>query len=54
MNLAPLYDEESDPTGRYGQFWLGEDELVVYDRENPSAWIRMTAAGVDEGSTTGS
>ena len=51
MNMAPLYEEDRGPEGRYGEFRLGEEELVVYDRENPSAWIRMSASALGEGST---
>lgn len=56
MNMAPLYEEdpETGPEGRYGEFRLGEEELVVYDRENPSAWVRMSAPALGEGSATGS
>lgn len=42
MNMSLLHaDGEGAAGGRYGQFRLGEDELVVYDRENSAAWIRV-------------
>lgn len=42
MNMSLLHaDGESDAGGRYGEFRLGDGELVVYDRENSSAWVRV-------------
>ena len=52
--MAPLYEEEGRMEGRYGRFRLGEDELVVFDRENPEAWVRMAAPALGEGRATGS
>lgn len=40
MNMSLLHsDDGGDTGGRYGQFRLGEDGLVVYDRENSAAWV---------------
>lgn len=42
MNTSLLHAEQRDePTSRYGQFRLGEGDLVVYDRENADAWVRI-------------
>ena len=43
MNMS-LLQSDGGPGGResrYGQFRLGEDGLVVFDRENASAWVRV-------------
>lgn len=29
-----------DQSGRYGSFETADGELLVYDRENPGAWIQ--------------
>lgn len=49
MNMSLLHAKgEGDHEGRYGQFRLGEDEFVVYDRENAGAWARVSPpASVD-------
>ena len=41
MNMSLLHTEDGASEGRYGQFRLGDDELVVYDRENSAAWVRV-------------
>ena len=38
MDITPLHASDD---GRYSEFRLDDDDLVVYDRENPSAWIRV-------------
>lgn len=49
MNMSLLgKDGGAEREGRYGQFRLGEDELVVFDRENQAAWVRVSPpASVD-------
>lgn len=42
MNMSLLGDDGGSDAGRYGQFRIGEEELVVFDRENVSAWVRMS------------
>ena len=34
-------DEESD---RYAELNIGDEEFVIYDRENHQAWIQSTVA----------
>ena len=34
-------DEESD---RYAELNIGDEEFVIYDRENHQAWIQSTEA----------
>lgn len=42
----PVDDEQAD---RYGELNIGDEEFVVYDRENHQAWVQSTlAVGVDE------
>lgn len=41
MNMSLLHANDGGDEGRYGQFRLGDDGLVVYDRENASAWVRV-------------
>ena len=42
MNMSLLHTDGADARDdRYGQFRLGDDGLVVYDRENASAWVRV-------------
>jgi hypothetical protein len=36
-------DEESE---RYAELTIGEEEFVIYDRENHQAWIQSTQAVV--------
>ena len=33
-------DGDADSEGRYATFGLTDEDIVIYDRENPSAWIR--------------
>jgi hypothetical protein len=40
MNMTLLHTDDGD---RYGQFRV-DDALVVYDRENASAWARVSPA----------
>lgn len=45
MNMTLLHAGDD---GRYGEFHIDEDDLVVYDRENPGAWVRIeTPAAVE-------
>jgi len=44
MNIALLRDGDD---GRYGEFIIDED-LVVYDRENPKAWIWVESPATAE------
>ena len=46
MNMTLLH---ADYDGRHGEFRLDEEDLVVYDRENPSAWIRVESPTSVEG-----
>ena len=46
MNTTVLH---ADDDGRYGEFRLDDEDLVVYDRENPGAWIRVESPAVVEG-----
>jgi hypothetical protein len=34
-------DEQAD---RYAELTIGDDEFVIYDRENHQAWIQSTVA----------
>ncbi|WP_254274055.1 DUF7331 family protein [Haloarcula marina] len=37
------------PERRYAELHIGDDEFVIYDRENHQAWIQSTVAlDVDE------
>ncbi|MEF8814050.1 MAG: hypothetical protein V5A55_09560 [Halovenus sp.] len=41
--------DETDATGtgntdRYGELTIGDEEFVVYDRQNHQAWIQSTVA----------
>jgi hypothetical protein len=39
----------ADDTERYSELTIGDDEFVVYDRENHQAWIQSTVArSIDE------
>ncbi len=38
MNTTMLHAGDD---GRYGEFTVSDDDLVVYDRENHSAWLRI-------------
>ena len=39
-------DEESD---RYAELNIGDEEFVIYDRENHQAWVQSSVAvGVDD------
>lgn len=42
---APVADEESE---RYAELNIGDEEFVIYDRENHQAWIQSTEALVVE------
>ena len=44
-NTTALHDDD----GRYGEFRLDEEDLVVYDRENPGTWIRVESPTSVEG-----
>ena len=46
MNMSLLHAADAD--GRYGQFRLGDDELVVYDRERASARVRIAPSATLE------
>jgi hypothetical protein len=35
---------ESVEQDRYADLTIGDDEFVIYDRENHQAWIQSTAA----------
>lgn len=43
MNMSLLHTDggAGGHEDRYGQFRLGDDELIVYDRENSRAWVRV-------------
>jgi hypothetical protein len=36
--------EEGDQSTRYGELNIGDEEYVIYDRENHQAWIQSTVA----------
>ncbi len=38
MNTNRLHAGDDD---RYGEFRLGDEGIVVYDRENSDAWLRV-------------
>lgn len=33
-------DDGTDSEDRYAAFGLTDEDMVIYDRENPDAWIR--------------
>jgi hypothetical protein len=33
-----------DETNRYAELTIGDEEFVIYDRENHQAWIQSTVA----------
>ncbi len=33
-----------DDSGRYAEITIGDDDFVIYDRENHQAWIQSTLA----------
>ena len=35
---------ETDQSTRYGELNIGDEEYVIYDRENHQAWIQSTVA----------
>ncbi len=37
-------DSETDRETEYGAFRTGEGELVVYERDNPDAWLQSDGA----------
>lgn len=45
MNMTLLHAGDD---GRYGEFHLDGDDLVVYDRENTSAWVRIESPAAVE------
>lgn len=47
MTLLNTQTTSEEPGGRYGQFRLGENDVVVYDRENADAWLRTTPVALD-------
>jgi hypothetical protein len=36
-------DVRTDGARRYAELSIGDDEFVIYDRENHQAWIQSTA-----------
>jgi hypothetical protein len=34
--------------GRYGEFHIDDEDLIVYDRENPAAWVRIESPAAVE------
>jgi hypothetical protein len=41
--------DASAETRRYAELLIGEDEFVIYDRENHQAWIQSTVSvSIDE------
>jgi hypothetical protein len=48
MTTNATDDEErpatSDETRRYAELNIGDEEFVIYDRENHQAWIQSTVA----------
>jgi hypothetical protein len=36
--------QAGDQTQRFAELVIGEDEFVIYDRENHQAWIQSSAA----------
>jgi hypothetical protein len=42
MESAP--DESSEPAAEYGSFTTGGGDVVIYDRENPEAWLQSNYA----------
>lgn len=41
---GPAVDEEDDQAQRYAELAIGDEEFVIYDRENHEAWIQSSAA----------
>jgi len=35
---------DSDETDRYGELNIGDEEFVIYDRENHQAWLQSSVA----------
>ena len=46
MNMPLLHADDDD---RHGEFRTDDEDLIVYDRENPSAWIRVESPTSVEG-----
>jgi hypothetical protein len=38
MNVTLL---QAGDDGRYGEFHIDDGDLIVSDRENPTAWVRI-------------
>lgn len=46
MNASDETDDQAandDQTNRYAELNIGDEEFVIYDRENHEAWIQSTA-----------
>ena len=41
-DFADDSDGADETTGRYDRLSLGDDEVVIYDRENYRAWIQSS------------
>lgn len=39
-----VQDTDDDQAQRYAELTIGDDEFVIYDRENHEAWIQSTVA----------
>ena len=37
-------DQDQDEQDRYAELNIGDEEFVIYDRENHQAWIQSTVA----------
>jgi len=37
-------DQQQDEQDRYAELNIGDEEFVIYDRENHQAWIQSTVA----------
>ncbi|MFC6975384.1 hypothetical protein ACFQL1_13170 [Halomicroarcula sp. GCM10025709] len=42
MESAP--DEANDSPAAYGSFTTGDGDVVIYDRDNPEAWLQSNYA----------
>jgi hypothetical protein len=40
----PTVDQDPEERDRYAELNIGDEEFVIYDRENHQAWIQSTVA----------
>jgi hypothetical protein len=44
MSTNAADDTEKQAETRYGELTIGDEEFVIYDRENHQAWIQSTVS----------